>query len=178
MRKTITLIIAAFLLLPLFYGCGYGSIPGTADMCEYSGDSEGLLQASATDPSSAPPRPAKDSIDENATISYLGPEGTYTEEAAEFFFDFKGSFAPKKTVDEAIEDAASGVSNYAVIPQENTIGGAVTNYVDALLGRDDVYVVGEVIIPINQTLLGTCEANKIDDIGFILEVSQHIKDND
>lgn len=82
---------------------------------------------------------AAESLVENASISYLGPEGTYTEEAAKFFFDSMGSFIPK----DAIEDVASGVSDYAVIPQENTIGGAVTNYVDALLSRDDVYVVGE-----------------------------------
>ena len=82
------------------------------------------------------------SFKENATVSYLGPEGTYTEEAAKYFFSSTGSFIPKATVDEAIEDAAAGVSDYAVIPQENTLGGAVTNYVDALLSRDDVYVVG------------------------------------
>jgi len=86
--------------------------------------------------------PAAASLAENAVVSYLGPEGTYTEEAAKFFFNSGGSFISKATVDEAIGDAASGVSDYAVIPQENTLGGAVTNYVDALLSRDDVYVVG------------------------------------
>lgn len=96
----------------------------------------------------------EDFFAENAGVSYLGPEGTYTEEAAEFFFHSAGNFMPKETVEEAIEDAASEISDYAVIPQENTLGGAVTNYVDALLARDDVYVVGEVILPINQTLMG------------------------
>ena len=104
--------------------------------------------------SSAALPPAADSFVENAVVSYLGPEGTYTEEAAEFFFRSAGNFTPKATVDMAIEDTAAGMSDYAVIPQENTLGGAVTKYVDALLGRDDVYVVGEVILPISQTLMG------------------------
>ena len=93
-------------------------------------------------------------IKADAAVSYLGPEGTYTEEAAKFFFKDANSLIPKKTVDEAIEEVKNGSADYAVIPQENTLGGAVTNYVDALIRETDVYVVGEVIIPINQTLMG------------------------
>lgn len=120
---------------------------------------------------------AAESFVEDASISYLGPEGTYTEEAAKFFFDSTGSFIPKDTVDDAIEDVVSGVSDYAVIPQENTIGGAVTNYVDALLSRDDVYVVGEVIIPINQTLMGIPGA-AIEDINTVCSHAQGIKQSE
>jgi prephenate dehydratase/chorismate mutase/prephenate dehydratase len=120
---------------------------------------------------------AADSFKENATISYLGPEGTYTEEAARYFFDSTGSFLPKKTVEDAIEDAASGASDYAVIPQENTIGGAVTNYVDALLERDDVYVVGEVIIPISQTLMGI-PGTTIEEIKTVYSHAQGIKQSE
>lgn len=122
-------------------------------------------------------KPAASSFKEDAAISYLGPEGTYTEEAAKFFFDSTGSFVPKETVNAAIEDAASGASDYAVIPQENTIGGAVTNYVDALLDRDDVYVVGEVIIPISQTLMGI-PGTKIEDIKTVYSHAQGIKQSE
>ncbi len=89
-----------------------------------------------------------------ARVSYLGPEGTYTEEAAEFFFENAGAFIPESTVDEAIEDVVKGVSDYAVIPQENTLGGAVTGYVDAFIRQKNMYVVGEVVLPIRQTLMG------------------------
>lgn len=122
-------------------------------------------------------RPAETAFKENASVSYLGPEGTYTEEAARFFFHSTGNFLPKKTVDEAIEDAASGVSDYAVIPQENTIGGPVTNYVDALLKRNDVFVVGEVILPINQTLMGIPGA-KLEDIKTVCSHAQGIKQSE
>lgn len=116
-------------------------------------------------------------IKDNASVSYLGPEGTYTEEAAKFFFTSGGSFNPKGTVDEAIEDAAAGISDYAVIPQENTIGGAVTNYVDAFLSRDDVYVVGEVVLPISQTLMGIPGAT-IADIKTVCSHAQGIKQSE
>lgn len=121
--------------------------------------------------------PVGSMIKDNASVSYLGPEGTYTEEAAKFFFISGGSFIPKGTVDEAIEDAAAGISDYAVIPQENTIGGAVTNYVDAFLSRDDVYVVGEVVLPISQTLMGVPGAT-IADIKTVCSHAQGIKQSE
>ena len=87
-------------------------------------------------------------------VSYLGPEGTYTQEAAQFFFRGEETLIPRESVNAAIADVQAGASVYAVIPQENTLGGAVVSYLDALLAADDVYVVGEVVIPISQTLMG------------------------
>lgn len=110
-------------------------------------------------------------------VSYLGPAGTYTEEATQFFFDGMGTLLPKATVDEAIADLAGGAADYAVIPQENTLGGAVTNYVDALLAEDGVYIVGEVILPISQTLLGVPGAT-IADIQTVCSHAQGIKQSE
>ena len=87
-------------------------------------------------------------------VSYLGPEGTYTEEAALFFFQDGETLIPKETVDDVIADVMSGEADYGVIPQENTLGGAVTGYVDALIGAEELSVTGEVVLPINQTLMG------------------------
>ncbi len=95
-------------------------------------------------------------------VSYLGPAGTYTEEAAQFFFQNGEALTPKETVNDAIGDLVKGFSGYAVIPQENTIGGPVVNYVDALIGAEDVYVVGEVVLPICQTLMGVPGATLAD----------------
>ena len=90
---------------------------------------------------------------DGAVVSYLGPEGTYTQEACGRFFENKGTYVPYSTVDEAVKALVAGQSRYAVIPQENTIGGAVTDYVDTLISTDGVSVVGEVELPINQNLL-------------------------
>ena len=54
---------------------------------------------------------------------------------------------------DAVDALEAGDANYAVIPQENTIGGAVTDYVDIVLTHEDLSVVGEVELPINQNLL-------------------------
>ena len=69
-------------------------------------------------------------------VSYLGPAGTYTEEASQFWFQNGEELIPKETVGDAIADMLAGDVDFAVIPQENTVGGAVVNYVDALIAAD------------------------------------------
>ena len=110
---------------------------------------------------------------QNATVSFLGPEGTYTQEACGVFFDKEGTYEPYETVNEAVEDLEAGTSDYAVIPQENTIGGAVTDYVDILISHDSLAVVGEVELPINQNLLVMPGAT-LDDIKTVYSHKQGI----
>ncbi|MBQ6530917.1 MAG: hypothetical protein IJI39_08365 [Clostridia bacterium] len=117
---------------------------------------------------------ASSQIKENAKVSYLGPEGTYTEEATQYFFQNGAAFIPETTVQKAIEAVVSGNADYAVIPQENTLGGAVTNYVDALIAQNNIFVVGEVILPISQTLMGIPGAT-VDDIRLVCSHVQGIK---
>ena len=90
---------------------------------------------------------------ESAKVSYLGPEGTYTQEACEKYFDGQGSYLPYKTVAEAVDALVNGDSDYAVIPQENTVGGAVVDYIDTLIAQTEVSVTGEIELPIDQNLL-------------------------
>ena len=113
----------------------------------------------------------------DASVSYLGPAGTYTEEAAQFFFPSAGSMMPESTVEDAIAAVVSGTADYAVIPQENTLGGAVTNYVDALIREENVFVIGEIILPISQTLMGVPGA-KIEDIQTVCSHAQGIKQSE
>ncbi|HCJ40505.1 prephenate dehydratase domain-containing protein [uncultured Ruminococcus sp.] len=108
-----------------------------------------------------------------AVVSYLGPEGTYTQEACGKFFGGKGGYEPYETVTDAVAALAEGKSNYAVIPQENTIGGAVTDYVDILISQADASVVGEVELPINQNLL-TIKGTELSDIKTVYSHKQGI----
>ena len=116
-------------------------------------------------------------IPDGAIISYLGPQGTYTEEAAQYFFGDAATFVPKDTVNDAITELTAGRADFAVIPQENTLGGTVTNYVDALIGEKSVYVVGEVILPISQTLMGI-PGTKIEDVKIVYSHAQGLKQSE
>ena len=115
--------------------------------------------------------PLSASASSPARVSYLGPAGTYTEEAARFFFQNGETLIPLDTVDKAIAAVLSGEADYAVIPQENTLGGAVAAYVDALIGAREAFVVGEVVLPISQTLMGLPGA-KLQDIRTVYSHAQ------
>lgn len=108
-----------------------------------------------------------------AKISYLGPEGTYTQEACEKFFGGSGEYIPYKTVDDAVAALVKRESDHAVIPQENTIGGAVTDYIDTLIGEKSLSVVGEVELPISQNLLVLPDA-QLSDIKTVYSHKQGI----
>ena len=110
---------------------------------------------------------------DTATVSYLGPEGTYTQEACAQFFDGKGTYLPCETVPDAVQALTEGKSNYAVIPQENTIGGAVIDYVDTLMASENVSVVGEVELFISQNLL-VLPGTTLDDIQTVYSHKQGI----
>ncbi|WP_378954960.1 prephenate dehydratase [Pelosinus sp. sgz500959] len=88
-----------------------------------------------------------------ANVGYLGPAGTYTEEATIQFFGQGETITPVSTVAESLAMLKSGKCEYAVVPIENTIGGPVYNYLDGVVADDSFTVVGEVDLPIRQTLL-------------------------
>ena len=139
LKKTIAISLVAALMGSVLTCCGTGTSESKIEAVEDNSE-----------------------VFSNAVVSYLGPQGTYTEEATQFFFQKAENLIPEGTVDEAIQDVVNGSADYAVIPQENTLGGAVTNYVDALISHDDIKVVGEVVLPISQTLLGVPGATLVD----------------
>ena len=88
-----------------------------------------------------------------ARVSYLGPEGTYTQEACTLFFAGQSTYLPQEDVASSVRMLKEGAADFAVIPQENTIGGAIAEYLDEVVGDETLAVVGEVELSINQNLL-------------------------
>lgn len=107
------------------------------------------------------------------TVSFLGPVGTYTQEACEKFFGMDAELIPYETVPAAVDALTAGESDYAVIPIENTIGGAVTDNIDTLIANEGVVVVGEVELPINQNLLAI-PGTELSDIKTVYSHKQGI----
>jgi prephenate dehydratase len=187
MKKTLLILLSAASIA--LAGCGNSA--GVSKDSTTAEDSTAVEDSTASEDSmpsediTAVENTAESSGDANdssilmadATVSYLGPAGTYTEEAAMFFFPEAKTMIPKGTVDEAIADVMNGTADYAVIPQENTLGGAVTNYVDALIKQNDAYVIGEVILPISQTLMGV-PGVRIEDIKTVCSHAQGIKQSE
>lgn len=113
------------------------------------------------------------SISAFANVSYLGPAGTYTEEAAVKYFGDSEILIPAPTVPGALSKLKSGDCRYAVVPVENSIGGVVYNYIDAVLADTDLAIVGEVQLTIRQTLLAL-HTSSLQDITTVLSHPQGI----
>ena len=162
MKRHNILLCMATMTLAVMMCFGFGGCAGTQDQAD--SDAPTVAADSA---------PAVEIDYDNATVSYLGPQGTYTEEACGVFFEHKGRYIPYETVNDAVQAMLDGESKYAVIPQENTIGGAVIDYVDTLIAETDVSVVGEVDLPISQNLLILPEAD-LSDIRTVYSHKQGI----
>jgi chorismate mutase / prephenate dehydratase len=87
------------------------------------------------------------------TIAYLGPEGTFTEAAAQKRFGSAIQEQSCTTIDEVFRAVASGTAHYGMVPVENSSEGAVGRTLDLLM-QSTLQICGEVMLPIHQCLLG------------------------
>ena len=85
-------------------------------------------------------------------IAFLGPEGTYSEQAARQFFGSSCAFLPCADLDEVFRSQLSGASAHAVVAIENSTEGAVARTLDLLLAHP-VLICGEISLAIHHNLL-------------------------
>lgn len=87
-------------------------------------------------------------------VAFLGPSGTFTEEALRASAPPGIDEVPYPSVYEAVMAVHNGAAERAVVPIENSLEGAVTATLDTLAGEaDDVRIVGEVVRPISHCLI-------------------------
>jgi chorismate mutase/prephenate dehydratase len=92
------------------------------------------------------------SLEEPLTVAYLGPQGTFSEEAALKRFGGVVTTSPCNSIDDVFRKVESGVASYGVVPVENSTEGAVGRSLDLLL-QTPLKVCGEITLPIHQLLL-------------------------
>jgi prephenate dehydratase len=95
-----------------------------------------------------------------ATVGFLGPEGTFTEEALRATLEAQAPggrerrFVPYASMQETIEAASTGEVDCAIVPIENSIEGTVSATLDVLAHEiDNLQIVREVRHPIRHCLL-------------------------
>jgi chorismate mutase / prephenate dehydratase len=81
-------------------------------------------------------------------ISYLGPEGSFTHQAAESRFGAMSDYMPLGTIQSVFESVNSGRSRFGVVPIENNQEGVVSETID-FLGLYDLKIVSELPISIS-----------------------------
>ena len=100
-------------------------------------------------------------------VGYLGPEGTFTEQAAR---RVEGERVPFATVHDVVAAVESGTVDRGVVPIENSLEGAVNATLDALaVDFPGVAIVGESVLAVHQALIAR-EALALD---AITQVASH-----
>lgn len=104
-----------------------------------------------------------DSLDaEGARVVFPGTEGAYSQAATEHYFGKNCNSFYVKTFREAMEAIEEGTADFAVLPIENSTAGAVDEMYDLLVEFEN-YIVGETVIPIQNTL-SALPGTKFDEI--------------
>lgn len=85
-------------------------------------------------------------------VSYLGPAGTYSEQAVRAMFGSQIDLVPCATLDEAIREAEAGSVDVALLPVENSTEGTVGKTLDILL-HTPLKIAAEISLPIHHSLL-------------------------
>jgi len=106
---------------------------------------------------------------DNKKIAFLGPEGTFTEEALiKYIKDLKEyEKMPISTIQDVIKSVDRGEVWQGVVPIENSIEGSVNITQDILTFESDAKIIGEITIPIKHHLIGK-KGTKIKNIKKIL----------
>lgn len=94
-------------------------------------------------------------------IGYLGPEGTFTQQAAQYYIRDKqaADLVGLPSIRETLLAVQRGELDLAVIPFENSLEGSVNIVLDVLAWEVDLMILDELILRISQTLMVTPGAN-------------------
>ncbi len=89
-------------------------------------------------------------------IGFMGPEGTFSHEAAESYTELreqKYAFKQFLTIKDVLVALYKDEVDEAIVPIENSLEGAINVTVDFLAKEDGLFIIDELIIPVNLNLM-------------------------
>ena len=106
-------------------------------------------------------------LEQDIRVAYLGPQGTFSEQAVRRHFGQSVQALPVPSIDEVFRSAESAAAQFAVVPAENSTDGVVGRTLDLLL-TTSLRICGEVDLRVRQNLLA-----KVKSIKQIKRVYSH-----
>jgi len=97
-------------------------------------------------------------------IAYLGPEASFTHQAAESKFGALSTYFPISTIKGVFREVANGKAKFGVIPIENSTNGIVSDTISCL-NDFNLKIIAEVVVEIHHVFAST--SDKIKDISKI-----------
>ena len=101
------------------------------------------------------------------TVGYLGPQGTFTHQAALERFGSSAAFQPTRSIGDVFDAVGRADIDFGVVPVENSTEGAVNVTLDRLIDSDAL-ICGEVYLEIGQHLL-----SRAADLSEVKRVVSH-----
>ena len=101
-------------------------------------------------------------------VAFLGPEGTYGEQAARALAELEGlpnlELVPCVGLRSVVEHVVSKRCEMAVVPVENSVEGGVTASLDALWSHPQLCILRAVVLPIRHALLSSGGLKDISEV--------------
>lgn len=97
-------------------------------------------------------------------ISYLGPEGSFTHQAAESRFGAVANYISLPSIKSVFESVETSRAKFGVVPIENNQEGMVKETMDLLFDKN-LFIIAEIIIPVNF-----CIASKLNDLKSLKKI--------
>ena len=106
-------------------------------------------------------------------LGYLGPNGTFSHQAAMEWSEGKEEIKEFSTIYSVILAVEKGEIDRAIVPIENSIDGSINTTLDTLAFDVDLYITGEYILHISENLM-VKKGVKKEDIKIITSHPQPI----
>jgi chorismate mutase/prephenate dehydratase len=97
-------------------------------------------------------------LEHTLRVAYLGPEHTYTHEAARNRFGASASFLPEPSIASVFQALENSRADYGVVPVENSTEGSVSLTLDLLIDTP-LCIIGEILLPIRHALMARADAS-------------------
>jgi len=94
-------------------------------------------------------------------VGYLGPEGTFSQQAVHKHFGHSAKGLPLASIEEVFDEVAAGHADFGVVPVENSGQGTIQSTLDMFLSSP-LKICGEVELRVHQYLLS--RTGRIEDI--------------
>jgi chorismate mutase/prephenate dehydratase len=94
-------------------------------------------------------------------VGYLGPEGTFSQQAVHKHFGHSAHGMPLTSIEEVFEEVEAGNADFGVVPVENSTQGTIQSTLDMFL-TSPLKICGEVELRVHQHLLS--RSGRIEDI--------------
>ncbi len=109
------------------------------------------------------------SLEKRVTVAYLGPSGTFSEQAVYQQFGSAVESLPCISIDEVFRATEAGTADFGVVPVENSSEGAINRTLDLMLGTTTI-ISGEIAIPVHHRLMS--KTGNMDGVTTVCAHSQ------